>query len=160
MNTPTPIRLTPISAPSPASKPVLGRVLEDAAEAEAVPVLVVVVLDAVVAVGDAEDNGVVEVPLPVGVGVEVVGELVEVVCEPDPLWLFASGSVYWLSPAEGPPAIAEAGRDRTIAASTTSQVSVTRQERTARVLHPTRHLAATSICLSRLRRRPGGITDP
>lgn len=128
----------PIAAASPASKPVLGNVREEAAVEAAVvlaaAVVVEPVLDAVLEVGEDEDSGVVELPLElfaVGVGAGVC-ELPVDVCEP--LWLPASGSVYWLSPAEGPPAIADAGIDSTTAASTTSQVSVTRQERTPRVL--------------------------
>jgi hypothetical protein len=83
VTSPIPIRLAPIAAPNPASKPVLGSVRADEALVLAV-LLELEVLDAVVAVGDEDDSGVVDEPLAAAV---VVGGVVLVcVCEPpDPL---------------------------------------------------------------------------
>ncbi len=159
-----PIRPAPIAAANPASKPVRGSVPE---EAEAVPAVVALValvvpaavLDAVLDVGEDEDSDVVEVPLEllaVGVGAGA-GELPVDVCElPDPFWLPcpASGSVYWLSPAEV--AIAAAGTGRSTAASATSQVSLTRQERTPRVWQQSAGLTPAATEWSGSARLPRG----
>jgi hypothetical protein len=51
--------------------------------------------------------------------------------------------VYWLSPADV--AIAAAGTDSSTAASTSSQVSVTRQERTPRVLQQSGRLPSVTL---------------
>ncbi len=106
--------VAPIAAARPASNPVRGSVFEDEAADVAAELLVLDELDAVVAVPEDDDSGVVELPLEplavgVGVGVGVCGVLPVDVCVPPEWCCPASGSVYWLSPADGPEAIAAAG---------------------------------------------------
>jgi Icc-related predicted phosphoesterase len=101
------------------------------------------VLVAATAVG-AVDVGAEEVPVDggAGAGVDVVVVVV--------LWCLgwggpASGSVYWLSPADGPFASAQAGPSRLSNASASAQTVVTRRDGTLRVLHPMRVLAFSDL---------------
>lgn len=67
--------------------------------------------------------------------------------------VLASGSVYWLSPAEGPLASAATGPIASEAASTSIQIFSTRRESTLRVLHPMRVLAFSDLHRDRGRAR-------
>ena len=139
-----------------ASKPVIGSVpcgspaVVDVLVALAVAavVLVELLLVAGVAVGagdelpdDGDGDGDGLVFAGGGVVFVVVGVWVVVV------WP-ASGSVYWLSPADGPPASAAGGTMPIAAASRTpgSQVLVTRRNRTPRVSHQRLSTGSGSAC--------------
>lgn len=137
---PAPTSPRPTSAARPALKPVIGSDFEllvgDAAGVAVAVALLVLEddVDDVLELGNVgesdPDEGVAVVPDVVGV---VLCEPLVEVFLPPPLFP-ARGSVYWLSPAEGPPARAAAGTIMTSTARISSELSVTRQKRTRRVL--------------------------